>query len=350
MDSRTAHQVFTWATLNTGDDGTLVMLVGDLPRPMRFAGDPTTAAATSDTFGGAWFGARWDGVPVLAFGLVELDDAAGAIAAWCVADPPPSLIDAALDVPHVVAVIPSDVAGVEAFGRDAEASVALLAYATMVEASHQAPSLLTLAESYDRDEPAADPVLGDLEDLDAVRAALAPVRSRVALATGELLTDNQALPMAWRPWHYNLIEEEHTGGLQWQWPVIQIFFGLAEPTVHSLDGIGSPSPEQRRMLENYLAIARRLAGRQQRGFDQGQFAPCARQWSRRGRRSACRRARRLAAYPAPARRSTGGLGDVVQPRAQRTVGCRAHRRAHGARSRVEALEESASAPPAQPPG
>ena len=42
--------------------------------------------------------------------------------------------------------------------------------------------------------------------------------------------------------------------------MIQIFFGLAEPTVHSMDGIGSPSPEQRRMLENYLAIVRRLAG------------------------------------------------------------------------------------------
>jgi hypothetical protein len=60
---------------------------------------------------------------VLAFGLVELGDAAGTIAAWCVADPPSSLIDAALDVPHVVAVIPSDVPGIEAFG-DADAAVA----------------------------------------------------------------------------------------------------------------------------------------------------------------------------------------------------------------------------------
>jgi hypothetical protein len=67
----------------------------------------------------------------------------------------------------VVAIIPSDVPGVEAFGRDADASVALLACATIVEASHLAPSLLTLAESYDRDEPAADSLLVEVEDLDA---------------------------------------------------------------------------------------------------------------------------------------------------------------------------------------
>jgi hypothetical protein len=108
--------------------------------------------------------------------------------------------------------------------------------------------------------PAAGGQGAQLGHLDAVRAALAPVQSWVALATGELLTDNQVLPMAWRPWHYDLIEAEHIRGLHWQWPVIQIFFGLAEPTVHSLDGIGSPSPEQRRMLENYLATVRRLAG------------------------------------------------------------------------------------------
>ena len=73
-------------------------------------------------------------------------------------------------------------------------SVALLSYATMVEASHQAPSLLTLVESYDRDLLAADPVLVDLEDLDAVRAALAPVQLQGrAPRPVSCSTDNQLL-------------------------------------------------------------------------------------------------------------------------------------------------------------
>ena len=81
MDSRTAHEALTWATLKTSEDGTLVMIVGELPGPLRFAGDPTTAAATSDTFGGTWFGAQpGRRAGASASGLVELGDAAGAIA------------------------------------------------------------------------------------------------------------------------------------------------------------------------------------------------------------------------------------------------------------------------------
>src|SRR5262249_43319068 len=102
--------------------------------------------------------------------------------------------------------------------------------------------------------------LVDLADTDAILAALAPVRSRIALATGELVTERQIVPMAWRPWHYDLIDGVYVGGLLWQWPVIQVFFGLADPAACFLEGIAPPTAEQRTLLENYLDAVRRLAG------------------------------------------------------------------------------------------
>ena len=90
------------------------MLLADLPAPMRFKDDPSTAPPSSDDLGGAWFGAVRQGEPALAFGLIGLAQADDASAVWSLPDPPAEVVAAAaLGEPHVVAIIPSDVPGAE---------------------------------------------------------------------------------------------------------------------------------------------------------------------------------------------------------------------------------------------
>jgi len=256
----TPYQLPAVAVVDTEDEGTIVMLLADLPTQLRFEDDPATARVTSDSLGGTWFGAVRQGEGALAFGLTELARADGVSAVWSLPEPPAEVLAAALGGSHMVAIVPSDVQGAEEFGRDELATMLLLERATIVDISHRAASLAALAEALGDDEHASLEGLVDLADVNAVRIALAPLRSRVALATGELLTDEQILPMAWRPWHYDLVDGDYVGGLLWQWPVIQIFFELVDPEASALDGIAPPSPEQRRLLENYLSTVRRLAG------------------------------------------------------------------------------------------
>lgn len=262
MNTPEAHEALAWAAMPT-DDGPLVMLVADLPDAMRFDGNPETASIISGAFAGAWFGAVVDGVPAIALGLVELDKTGNTHVVSYLLRPPQSVIAGALEVPHLVAVIPSDAPGVEAFGHDDALTVSLIEHATVVEVSHQSPSLAVLADAY-RNDWAADLEslngLVDLDDVEAVRSALEPVRSRVALAAGEVLTDNQIVPMAWRPWHYDLVEQEHIGGLHWQWPVIQIYFDLHDPTTSRFDGLAPPPAAQQRALRSFLVTVERLAG------------------------------------------------------------------------------------------
>lgn len=248
-----------WAALDSAEHGQVVMVVGDLPEYAKFSGDPETAHFVSDTYGGAWFGASLDGEPTIAFGLVDLNDAEAPPLLWYFASPPPEVVSRAMTEHHLVAVIPSDAPGVEAFGRDTEASLALIADATVVEVAHQPQSLLRLRASYEADTASDTADLIDITDSPAVKAALAPVRSRVARATGEMLADSQLVPMAWRPWHYDLVEKEHIAGLLWQWPVIQTYFGLADPATVSLDNLAPPTPQQERKLRAYLATVTRLA-------------------------------------------------------------------------------------------
>jgi hypothetical protein len=245
--------------MDTPEDGRLVMLVGDLPEQMKFTGDPETAHLVSDTYGGAWFGARLDGEPALAFGLVDMTGTDAAPAAWYVTTPPADQVATAAAVPHLVAVVPSDAPGVEALGHDVAGSAALLTEAAIVETAHQLPSLRSLRAVCEGHEAVNDADLVDIKDPDAVKAALAPVRSRVARASGELLGEGQLVPMAWRPWHYDLIQEDRVAGLLWQWPVIQTYFELGDPGAFTLDGIASPTQEQQRKLRGYLGTVERLA-------------------------------------------------------------------------------------------
>jgi hypothetical protein len=243
----------------TPEGETLVILVGELPEGMRFTGDPEAEDLITDRFGGAWFGARHNGAPVIAFGLVDLTSSDASPVTWYLRDAPDDLVTSFFDIPHLVAVVPSDAPGIEAFGHDDEGTVALMAHATIVEARCRLRSLERLALSRASGRPPATEDLVNLDDPGAVRAALSPVHSRVARATGEMLTDNQVVPMAWRPWHYDLITAEHRAALHWQWPVIQIFFELEDPTSSDLEGIAAPDAALQGRLRSYLTVVQRLA-------------------------------------------------------------------------------------------
>lgn len=249
-----------WAAVPRPDGGTLVLLVGDLPEHMRFAGDRNAADFVSDDFGGTWFGAALDGTPVLAFGLVEFDRPEAPAATWYLLDPPPEVLTTVVDVPHLVAVVPADAPGIDEFGGDPEQTVALVTHATVTEAIHQPRSLRAYAAAREGSEHVDLDDVVDIRQPDAVRAVLAPVRSRVARAMGEMLAEDQLVPMAWRPWHYDLIDSEHVSGLLWQWPIIQTYFELADPASLDLRGIPAPSSTQQGKLQSYLRVVERLAG------------------------------------------------------------------------------------------
>lgn len=247
------------ALVPTPEDGALVMLVGELPEAMRFTGDPASADLVNGRFEGVWFGACRDGAPVIAFGLVDLTSSDAPPATWYLDDAPDGLVARCVEVPHLVAVVPSDAPGVDAFGHDAERTVGLMVHATIVEASCRLRSLERLALSRASGRALAAEDLVDLDDPDAVREALAPVHSRVARASGEMLTDNQVLPMAWRPWHYDLIAPEHRAAVHWRWPVVQVCFGLQDPTSSDLEGIAAPEAALQVRLRSYLNVVCRLA-------------------------------------------------------------------------------------------
>lgn len=253
------RQALGWASVARPDGGTLVLLLADLPRRMRFVGDPDTVDLVSDDFGGAWFGGALDGDPVVAFGLVDLNGPEATPAVWYLADPPPEVVTTIVDIPHLVAVVPADAPGTEDFGRDPERTIALLTHATVVEVFHSPRSLLAFASPRENAQPTDHHEAVDLERPDALRVALAPVRSRVARSTGEMLTDDQLVPMAWRPWHYDLIDAEHVSGLLWQWPIIQTYFELKNPASLDIEGVSAPSSAQQGKLRSYLSVVERLA-------------------------------------------------------------------------------------------
>jgi hypothetical protein len=247
------------ALVPTPEDVMLVMLVGELPEAMRFTGDPLNADLVSDRFGGAWFGGCHDGAPAIAFGLVDLTSSDAPPATWYLGDAPDGLVARFVEVPHLVAVVPSDAPGVEAFGNDAEGTLGLLVHATIVEASCRLRSLERLALSRASGRAPATEDLVNVDDPDAMREALAPVHSRVARASGEMLTDNQVVPMAWTPWHYDLIAPEHRAAVHWRWPVVQVFFELQDPTSSDLEGIAAPEAAIQARLRSYLIVVQRLA-------------------------------------------------------------------------------------------
>lgn len=74
-------------------------------------------------------------------------------------------------------------------------------------------------------------------------------------AAGEWLRDNQVLPLMWRPWYLDRLEQIE--GAVWVWPVIQAVCKLPDPAGFpwfecdiDLDDLA--------MLERYVATADRL--------------------------------------------------------------------------------------------
>ncbi|MDO9440616.1 MAG: hypothetical protein Q7T73_06980 [Beijerinckiaceae bacterium] len=251
-----AKPIHAMAFHTSYDLGAIVLVVVDLPDDMRAA--LPADDYISNAHHGSWFGGGLDGEPVLVLGLSRVAPAgeeAGAV--WYFPSAPLNVVEPVTN-PHTVIVLPSDTPSAAALiAGDSGRVFEELDYAVIVQTDLVPRSLRSLRVALAAGEDPGPEDLVPLSDPQAVHRAFGPMHSRRALATGEMLTDNQLIPMAWRPWHYDLVAEPK--GLHYSWPIVQTYFGFKDPSSIPLAGVAAPSPEQRRKLRSYLDTVQRLA-------------------------------------------------------------------------------------------
>lgn len=105
------HEVERWALMGTPDaDDLMIILVVDDSEDDELTGAVARESnVPADHFGGVWGTGQRDGHWLIAFQLIELG---GGLERTYVTDNiHRELLDAILDVPHLVAIMPSEIAG-----------------------------------------------------------------------------------------------------------------------------------------------------------------------------------------------------------------------------------------------
>lgn len=252
--------ITAWAPLSAGELGNLILVAGPVPEALMFSGELESAPLASEELRGTWFGGMHGGDVALCFGAVDIREPGGAPHVWYFPLPPTEVVDGVVKAgDHLVVLVAGDASNLDGFGHNAQATTAILTRAAVVRtraADRQSFRSLQLRGAADASAGELEGLV-DLEDAVAVTNELAFLTSRAALADGETLTDNQLLPMSWRPWHYSLVEDPR--GIHWRWPVLQVYFGLKDPSTLEFGGIAAPTETQARHIRSYLTTVRVLA-------------------------------------------------------------------------------------------
>lgn len=243
-----------WVQLRSGDDR-LIFVIVDLPDWLR--GSPSENGELPEIEGvsARWFGASYAGDPALGLVVAEQVGDRPRAATWLIPAPPSVCVEAANAAPHIVGLISSDDPGADELLAEEGAPAEVLSRATHVEMRHVADSVTQLYGALAAGLDGSG--LPDAGDDEVLAREAARVRARVALARGERVTEDQLLPMAWRPWHYDFVEDHN--GLLWAWPTQQIYFGLQHPSRVNVGALGRAPAEAEKTLHGFLATVKRLS-------------------------------------------------------------------------------------------
>ncbi|MEJ7893062.1 MAG: hypothetical protein WKF94_10510 [Solirubrobacteraceae bacterium] len=243
-----------WSELRH-EDNLVIFVVVKLPDWLRRDDEAVQQDADIEGSAARWFGATLDGTPTLGLVVAELHGDAPRHASWVLPDAPQQLVGSASTLPHLIGLVADDEQAIDQLRSGYSLDPELLNRATHVDSHSPSDSILRLAWGLPDEVDSVEIV--DAGDPEAIARETLPLRSRVALAEGEILDDNQVLPMAWRPWHYDLVEQQR--GLRWTWPTQQIYFGLQHPSAVIRRQLVPPDNATAKSLRGYLATVRRLS-------------------------------------------------------------------------------------------
>lgn len=144
MAARSTHEVERWALLSRADDAAMIILVVD----DSYDDDLAHAVASEDQVPAEHFGGLWGTEPIGRRVSFEIVGLGGRIERTLVIETVDrELLDAILVVPHLVAIMPSEIAG------DANTAAAMaprLGGAMIVEVEHRSEPVVALRAVHDR--------------------------------------------------------------------------------------------------------------------------------------------------------------------------------------------------------
>lgn len=149
--SAASHELVRWAIIRIPEHPDIIVLVVDDSEDDEITHLIAAGAeATSGRFGGVWGSGQQNGNWIVAFQLIELGGGrAGISRRWYTSNVYRELLDAILDVPHLVAILPAEIAG---DATTAEDMVQRLAGSLLVGVAHRSPQVThVLAEINQRE-------------------------------------------------------------------------------------------------------------------------------------------------------------------------------------------------------